>query len=486
MKHRSGSFADALRGVKLLFVRKSTHAHAHAHGRLLGDDCAALGLAAGTLLAALDFRQYLLYATLCAVSAMDADAMAAALAAWTARGSVVAMAWELCSGCFTDALRPHQHLWSLRWLPLASALALVAAVALALQQPRLLALAECVFHASGLCNAQATTSLWVALKLRLGSCGGDAEQGASSAVSAIGDVAAEVSEAALLALSALMVVVRPQHMAGIALACESVLLGLSVVSCFSAASDISGSESFHGATHSEEMESSKPAASSLLELSSGNAPLMHSFWHAQVGLVLFGLLGSPLNLALATSVPLPSSPSPLKLANTAEPKCPGVVVELLAQGAIVNVSFLAGAVLYSATMLKRTPRAFYGMLLNSISGLTTVALLAVPLVSLLHGSILRLLLVSVSQVVVYHLNSYDFSVLTACTPANRYGAVMAVYAAVSHILHLLATAAIWAHLSAGSIIVMCTLLLAFLATYGHWMRGLFLRQDWARPCVVVV
>jgi len=492
-----GTFRAAWDGLLLFASGRSPaplpqHRHQHQHHRSLRDDCGMLGVAWGFLLAAGDFRQYLLYAVLCVAAGMNASATGVLYAAWVARGSVIALVWELLlSGWATDLMRLSQHRLALFLLPPIDALAFAAAALLAFASASAtttaavqLVTAEVFYHLSTMAHTQATTSLWKVLKLRLSGGTSDREQAANSVVSAIGDVVAEVFEALLLALSALLAALRPVAMVGIVGSCMAVLLVLSVASCMRVLSTVQlvspldntayeGSPSPTPPLHQEHV-TQKFRVPEWLRSVVSRPPLLHSFIHAQVGLLLYGLLGTPLVLALATNGKPAAKEAP-------EPgrSCSGMVTDLIAQGAVINVAFLFGAVLYSAAILRRPPRSYYGVVLLVVAGITMFALLMVPIVSVLVWEFPRMVVVSACQVVVYHLNTYDYSVMTACMPSCHYGRISSVYAAATHLLHLVNTFLLWSQAPLRIIVFLGALLLAVSALHGFWMRKLFIKSDWS-------
>eukprot|EP00727_Mastigamoeba_balamuthi_P008982 m51a1_g4706 hypothetical protein (541) ;mRNA; r:254125-256817 len=481
--------------------------------------CLRFGLLWGACLAQWDFEKYVLYGLLASGERGFVDTYAR----WALASTFVSIASELLNGLVADLVRPALQRLLLVVLSFAELAAMCGMVAATLCSWGGW-WAQSLYVARQLCMLQSMSGVWKLLKAsmdhRRSAAGGhrahdsDAENHVTGLVGITGDLSSEAYEFAVLGALTLSgapfaACVRLLAAAGVALSVANVSLTLHVALCALPATALLGHRRPHRAA-----AASAPVAPAVPSAPAAHVPspspsrqhtptcecaeryvadaaaeqggrrgglgrwagkraryvwqtpaVRHSFAHALLNFFLYGAIAYPVTLLATEEGADPAAPSSVLLR------------DLVQQGATLNAVFLLATGLYSRTLLRCPPSRYYRRALPAlcvVTGACTLALTALRL-----GKAARMVLLSVSQVLPYFLNSYDYYVLCTAVREEYYGAVMSAYALVSHGVGVVFTALMGADLPLGALLAACTALLAASAWHGSLMHKHFAAPDWA-------
>lgn len=216
-----------------------------------------------------------------------------------------------------------------------------------------------------------------------------------------------------------------------------------------------------------------------------SSPVLHSFCHSHILILLYGALADPLTLMVteeaesytATTTAITTAQVIPHLANW--PKCESVLIDLLAQGAILDLVFFVGTILYSGTLLRCPPGVYYGKVLPWLSVLAGCCLFSIPISMRFSLRQLRMFLLASCQVIIYFFNSFDYYVLTTSTRSKYYGVVMSFYALIQHGLNFLTVTLMSIKVQVPALLAWCGVLLLASAWHGWHFRKVFSATNWA-------
>eukprot|EP01105_Mastigella_eilhardi_P024851 TRINITY_DN657_c0_g1_i2.p1 TRINITY_DN657_c0_g1~~TRINITY_DN657_c0_g1_i2.p1 ORF type:complete len:406 (+),score=91.54 TRINITY_DN657_c0_g1_i2:133-1350(+) len=205
-----------------------------------------------------------------------------------------------------------------------------------------------------------------------------------------------------------------------------------------------------------------------------HAPVVkHTSMHALIVLLIYVLISTPVSNLIAQDNQ-DSTEDP-----TRENYCGGLLLSLLRQGAVLNITFFPSSLLYMFFMVHMPPRFYFPWAMAALGVLSAACMaLLVFLIDTLPY-VLLMVLVSVAQVVPYYLNAYDYYVLNTAIKSEYFGIILSVYAVGVQLVYL-AMASVVSYISAvGYIVGGCLGLLVMAVVHAVYMRHLFLHRSWA-------
>ena len=160
--------------------------------------------------------------------------------------------------------------------------------------------------------------------------------------------------------------------------------------------------------------------------------VFHTLTHSFTILLLYSIISNPLTVLImrynseANTAFKAIETGTIAELPTRNNFCSGLVLDLVWQGAVLNVIFVVGSAIYAVTLTKCPPRLYYAYCQPMLFLVTGLCVFVAS--SFRSSAIFFLMLLSTSQVIPYYLNSFNYFVLSTATHADFYGFTTTCYA----------------------------------------------------------
>jgi len=192
--------------------------------------------------------------------------------------------------------------------------------------------------------------------------------------------------------------------------------------------------------------------------------VLHALLHALLGLFVYNFVEYPVALGEAKD-------NTDHINKTPSSFCGGYLINLLMQGAILNISFFIGSILYALTLVKCPPKTYYKWVLPLLV-IITACVIGVLLLDF-HSHLLLSILIAIGQIIPYYQNTYDQYVFTTYVREEYYGFIYSLYNFTTQIIYNITAVLLSREIRLPVIIVICIVLLGLSVFYGFFIYRKF-------------
>jgi hypothetical protein len=192
--------------------------------------------------------------------------------------------------------------------------------------------------------------------------------------------------------------------------------------------------------------------------------VLHTLLHAMLGLVVYSFVEYPIALGEADDNASTENRDPISF-------CGGYLTNLLMQGAMLNIAFLIGAILYGLTLVKCPPKTYYKWVLPILI-LSTALIVGLLLLDVLPHYATSIL-VAAGQIIPYYTNAYDYYVFTTYAKEEYYGFLYALYNFLTQVIYNITAIVLSNEIPLSTIIISCVALSGLSFFYGIFIYRKF-------------